>query len=176
MCLPSSAGSEPCSAAVEISESAFITPRFPSWSGGQDYCRCGQDIWLSRDRMGTCAESACRHCGGVGGRSGWPLRRMWGDHMRGNMACLAGAHDWSDWEVSDPEQPGEQVRICARCLRAQKSGDRRWGRMACLVGVHHWSGWEVPDQEQSWNQVRTCARCRRTKDNAAPVPLRSLFW
>ena len=27
-----------------------------------------------------------------------------------------------------------------------------------------------------WEQVRTCARCPRTKNNAAPVPLRSLFW
>src|SRR6516162_10015874 len=107
----------------------------------------------------------------------WRARlSMWGDRMWNNMACLAGAHAWSDWEVRDPEQPWEQVRTCARCLRAQKSGDPRWGRMACLAGVHHWSTWEVPDQDQPWKQFHTCARCRRTKDNAAPVPLRSLFW
>ena len=107
---------------------------------------------------------------------GVPGYQMWGDHMWGNMACLSGAHDWSDWEVRDPEQPGEQVRTCARCLRAQQSGDPIWGTMACLAGVHHWSEWYVPDQQQPWKQVRTCARCARTKNNAAPVPLRSLFW
>src|SRR5262249_2887378 len=107
----------------------------------------------------------------------WRARlSRWGDHMRHNMACLAGAHDWSDWEVRDPEQPWEQIRTCARCLRAQKPGDRMWGTMACLAGVHHWSTWEVPDLQQPGEQVRTCSRCPRTKDNAAPVPLRSLFW
>ena len=28
-----------------------------------------------------------------------------------------GAHDWSDWQVQDPDRPSEQVRICARCSR-----------------------------------------------------------
>lgn len=35
--------------------------------------------------------------------------------MWGKMACLVGAHDWSEWEVRDPDRPSEQVRACARC-------------------------------------------------------------
>lgn len=90
--------------------------------------------------------------------------------MWDNVACLVGAHDWSGWEVPDPQQPCDQARICARCLRTQKSDDRVWGRMACLIGAHDWSDWVVPDLRQPREQVRTCARCLRTKDKAAPVP------
>jgi len=54
--------------------------------------------------------------------------------------------------------------------------DRLSGNMACLVGIHHWSDWEVQDPQRPSQQVRTCARCPRTKNNAAVVPLRSLFW
>ena len=96
--------------------------------------------------------------------------------VRGNMACLAGIHHWSDWEVRDPQRPSEQVRTCARCLHAQRSGDRARGKVACRVGVHDWSDWVVPDLQRPGEQVRTCARCPRTKNNAAVVPLRSLFW
>ena len=96
--------------------------------------------------------------------------------MRGNMACLVGIHHWSGWEVQDPQRPSGQIRTCARCLHAQRSGDRAWGKIACLVGVHDWSEWVVPDSERPSEHVRTCARCPRTKDNAAVVPLRSLFW
>jgi hypothetical protein len=53
--------------------------------------------------------------------------------MRGNMACLVGIHQWSYWEVQDPQRPSEQVRTCARCLHAQRSGDRAWGKVACRV-------------------------------------------
>ena len=55
-------------------------------------------------------------------------------------------------------------------------GDRMRGNMACLVGIHHWSDWEVQDPQRPSEQVRTCARCPRTKNNAAVVPLSSLFW
>ena len=48
--------------------------------------------------------------------------------------------------------------------------------MACLVGVHEWSDLNVQDLQRASEQVRTCARCPRTKNNAAVVPLRSLFW
>ena len=34
----------------------------------QDFCRSRKDVWLFRDRMGTCAGSRCRHRGEVGGR------------------------------------------------------------------------------------------------------------
>ena len=40
-------------------------------------------------------------------RIGW---RLWG-----GVACFVGAHEWSDWEVQDPDHPGDQVRTCARC-------------------------------------------------------------
>jgi hypothetical protein len=50
------------------------------------------------------------------------------------------------------------------------------GNMACLAGIHHWSDWEVQDPQRPSEQVRTCVHCPRTKNNAAVVPLRSLFW
>jgi hypothetical protein len=93
----------------------------------------------------------------------------------GKMACLGGAHHWSEWEIPDPQQPCEQARTCARCRRTQKSGDSIRGKMACLGGAHHWSEWQVPDLEQPWKQARTCARCLRTKDNTLPVPLGSAW-
>jgi hypothetical protein len=95
--------------------------------------------------------------------------------MRSNMACVAGKHHWSAWEVQDPQRPSDRIRTCARCLHAQRSGDRAWDKVACRVGVHDWSAWVVPDVQQPGEQVRTCARCSRTKNNAAVVPLRSLF-
>ena len=45
----------------------------------------------------------------------------WGKRLWGNMACLVGAHDWSDWQVPDPDRPSEQVRICARCSRTKNN-------------------------------------------------------
>jgi hypothetical protein len=96
--------------------------------------------------------------------------------MLGAVACLVGAHDWSHWEVLDPVQPWKRVRTCGRCLRAQRSDDGPWGAVACLVGLHHWADWQVPDSQQPGEQVRACTRCPCTKTNAAPVPIRSLFW
>jgi tRNA U38,U39,U40 pseudouridine synthase TruA len=98
---------------------------------------------------------------------------MWGDHMRSNVVCLVGAHDWSGWEVLDPQRPAEQVRTCARCLCAQRSGDRMRSKLACLAGAHDWSEWRVLDLQQPSEQARTCARCLRTKNKAAIVPLRT---
>jgi hypothetical protein len=41
----------------------------------------------------------------------------WSKRLLGRLACLTGAHDWSDWQVLDPDRPGEQVRTCLRCSR-----------------------------------------------------------
>ena len=45
----------------------------------------------------------------------------WGKRVWGNVACLVGAHDWSGWQVLDPDRPSEQVRICARCSRMKNN-------------------------------------------------------
>ena len=96
--------------------------------------------------------------------------------MWGNMACLVGIHHWSDWEVQDPQRPSEQVRTCAHCHHAQRPGHRAGGKVACLIGVHEWSDLKVQGLQRASEQVRSCTRCPRTKNNAAVVPLRSLFW
>jgi hypothetical protein len=41
--------------------------------------------------------------------------------MWGKVACLLGLHEWSDWEVKDPDNPGDQVRTCARCGREKSN-------------------------------------------------------
>jgi len=39
--------------------------------------------------------------------------------MRSKVVCLVVGHDWSDWEVPDPDRPSEQIKICARCSRTK---------------------------------------------------------
>jgi hypothetical protein len=41
--------------------------------------------------------------------------------MWGKVACLLGLHEWSGWEVKDPDNPGDQVRTCARCGREKSN-------------------------------------------------------
>jgi hypothetical protein len=45
--------------------------------------------------------------------AGTDVAAPWSKRLWGKVACLAGAHDWSDWEVRDPDRPGEQVRMSA---------------------------------------------------------------
>jgi len=53
--------------------------------------------------------------------------------MWGKMACLVGVHDWSEWEVRDPDQPDDQVRTCARC-----------GRMKSNAAPVPFKAWKMP--------------------------------
>jgi hypothetical protein len=53
--------------------------------------------------------------------AGKSVAAPWGKRLWGNVACLVGAHDWSDWQVLDPENPSDQVRICARCSRMKSN-------------------------------------------------------
>jgi len=38
-----------------------------------------------------------------------------GKRLLGFLACAAGVHHWSDWQVEDPDRPQDQVRTCTRC-------------------------------------------------------------
>ena len=42
-------------------------------------------------------------------------------HLWRIAACVVGAHDWSDWEIRDPDRPSEPVRTCARCGRMKSN-------------------------------------------------------
>ena len=35
--------------------------------------------------------------------------------IRSRLICLVVGHQWSGWQVPDPDNPGEQIRVCARC-------------------------------------------------------------
>jgi hypothetical protein len=49
--------------------------------------------------------------------AGTDVAAPWSKRLLGMVACLVGAHDWTDWQVRDPDSPGEQVRTCVRCSR-----------------------------------------------------------
>ena len=51
--------------------------------------------------------------------AGTDVAASWSQRLWGKAACLIGVHDWSDWEVPDPDRPSEQVKICARCSRTK---------------------------------------------------------
>jgi hypothetical protein len=53
--------------------------------------------------------------------AGTDVAAPWGKRLWGRVACLVGAHDWSDWEVRDPDHPDEQVRTCSRCGRMKSN-------------------------------------------------------